>query len=485
MQPSSAVPDQVKAQALQDERARLGRFRKAWQFYGGDAPRALATEDGAFDDNVPLNFSQIIVDKGADFLFGTAPTFQVTDENDETDDDAQTDLDEAWRLNRRDSTLLKLGINGGVTGCAAVKLMPEFYDTDDGAYPRVALIDPSNLLIEWDAEDYEAVYRYTIQWSGVDPKDGKAFARRQKIEPTSGNARKTPSWTIRDEVSKDQQANWTTLSTSTWRYPWAPIFTAQNLPMPNEWWGLADLEDHVLRLVAKLEFLASNITRIIRHHAHPTTWGKGLSGKTDIDRTVNRLLKLPTGAEIGNLEMTSDLASSITQYRTLKEALHEITRVPEIATGRTENVGQLSGLALSILYGPLIDKTETKQSTYGPMLDDLNARMLELLGYDDAGLTAATVWPELLPSDPKAESETLTLHKELGIVSEQTIAEKLGYDYEAEQSKIKEEGGGDAAGTEALRNFDAGTGPGAEDGAGAAIQPEPEVIPPGASGGTA
>src|SRR5690606_15610206 len=101
-------------------------------------------------------------------------------------------------------------------------------------------------------------------------------------------------------------------------------------------------------------------------------------------------------------------------YERLREALHEVARVPEVATGRMENVGQLSGVALSILYQPLIEKTETKRCTYGDLLVELNRRMLALGGFGEDNITVLH-WPELLPGDVLQERQAALLDHQLGV----------------------------------------------------------------------
>jgi hypothetical protein len=81
---------------------------------------------------------------------------------------------------------------------------------------------------------------------------------------------------------------------------------------------------------------------------------------------------------MGALEVLGDLSSALEFYRELKQALYEVTSVPPVATGKLDSIGQLSGLALGILYGPLIAKTEKKQGTYGDMLEQISVRALWL-----------------------------------------------------------------------------------------------------------
>jgi hypothetical protein len=131
--------------------------------------------------------------------------------------------------------------------------------------------------------------------------------------------------------------------------------------------------------------------------------------------------------------MQSDLGSSIQLYLRLREAFHEIARVPEIATGRVEGVGSLSGVALQILYQPLVEKTQTKRRLYGDLLVETNRRLLAIGGFGNDLMTTLH-WPELIPGDPEAEAKTLILWQQLG-VSQDTILRRLGLDPATEREK--------------------------------------------------
>ena len=65
------------------------------------------------------------------------------------------------------------------------------------------------------------------------------------------------------------------------------------------------------------------------------------------------------------------------------QALHEATGIPELATGKLDNTGRLSGLALQILYALMIQKTESKRRTYGHAITETMRRALDLSGFGD------------------------------------------------------------------------------------------------------
>jgi len=405
-----------------DELARLQRYRAAWEAYHGDFPEPLRPRgSGPHDDNVLVNYCRLIVDKGVSFLFGQRPGFELVEGTVTPEEDW---LGRCWQANGDLAVLQKLATNGAVCGHAFLKLVPG----GPGGFPRLIVLDPANVRVGFDPADIDSVTWYRIEYSAVDPRTGKMTAYRQSIERESEYA-----WQIVDQVSRSAGGSWETLSAERWPYAWPPVSDCQNLPIPNEFYGVSDLPDDVLRLNRNINFVLSNVTRILRFHAHPKTWGKGFSVdqlKVAPDETI--ILNNPE-ALLQNLEMTSDLGSSLGLFEQLREALHEVTRVPEVATGRLRNLGALSGLALQILYQPLVEKTKTKRGSYGALLVELNRRLLELGGFGPSHVGVLR-WPDLLPGDPLAVRQAALMDLQMG-ASQDTILQMLGYDADAEREK--------------------------------------------------
>lgn len=432
----------IRRDAEAENMARKRRVRDAWQAYYGTTPPPLAATkkpDGKPDstDDVPVNMSRLVVDEGVSFLFGKPVTFTVPKT---AGDGAQETLDAIWQANRQPQILHDLALNGAVSGHAFYKIIPA---TEPGAAPRVVVVDPSNVDMECDPDDVDTIVRYTITWTIV--RQGEVYQRRQTITVNDVGG----SWTIVDEESSADSMSWRVLDTTLWAYPWPPIGHCKNLPAPNELWGTADLEPSVTGLDQSLRFLLSNLRRIIRFHAHPKTIASGLRAK-DLQTGPDGLLVLPSPeSRIWNLEMQSDLASSLEVYGRVKEALHQTARVPEVAAGKVDQVGNLSGIALQILFSPLLQKTETKRVLYGHMLAEACARLLELAGVSiDQPVTVT--WPELLPKDSKAEADTALALQTLG-VSVSTLLERLGFDPDLEADRRMSDPS--RAGADLLRAF--------------------------------
>lgn len=405
------------------ESERLAKFQKNWAQYYGKADKPLKVSSDKPDDNVRLNFARMIVDKGVSFLFGKDLRFEIT-EGKETP--AEIWLDGCWRTNRKMTTLQKVALNGAVCGEAFVRI-----HTEPGQkYPRVIVVDPETVTVTLAADDVETVIGYKIQYPSVDPVTERPIAVRQLIE------RNGSVWHVVDQRGDEGGAFWTTLNDAVWPYEFPPILYCQNLPCPNEFWGFSDLEDDLIEVMSANNFIMSNLVKIIRYHGHPKTWGSGFN-EDRLDVAVDKTILLPKDGQLHNLEMTSDLDKLLNVYKELKLFTHELSRVPEVSTGKVESVGQLSGVALEILYQPLLEKTETKRLTYGDMIVELNRRLLAVGGFGDSSYTELR-WQELLPKDVMLAANAALAMKQLGI-STDTLVQKFGYDPDVEREKRAKE----------------------------------------------
>ncbi|MDA8189603.1 MAG: phage portal protein [Dehalococcoidales bacterium] len=471
-QRQTVVGDMLRSQAAYEEIQRANRMNLAWRAYYGQMPKPLKStrSDPQAKDNVLLNFARVIVDKGVSFLFGQDLDFEITTDGEETSEDSPEEkyLDEVWDANHRMTTLQKLALNGAVCGHTFLKLLDR---RARGLPPRIVVLDPATVTPTHDPDDIENVTAYRIQYPAIDAATGKPITVRQLIEQDGTR------WHITDQRSEPDSNTWVTIGEAVWPYSWSPVHDCQNLPAPNAYWGIADLEDDVLAVNNAINFAVSNLARILRIHAHPKTWGSGFSADK-LDISADETIILPSNnSKLANLEMLSDLSSSIEFYKRLKDALHEVSRVPEVATGKLDAAGNISGVALQILYGPLVEKTETKRRLYGDMLTDLNQHLLEMGGFG-ADHKVLNKWPELLPGDPLGEAQTLLLHEQLGVASKETIAAKLGYDWQSEQAKMDAEDS--QMGDKLLAGFDKGQGAVAR----AGVAPGSGQPPAAGNGGT-
>lgn len=460
--------------AREDEADRLQRYSRAWDAYDGEGPLPFDDEDGQAKDNVRLPYAELLVDKVVSFLAGKGGVEiqldPVTDEaaedevddaedpeesedqdgDDERDREAEIDaareraraaLDEVWPEEDRHVDFHNLATNGGVCGHAWLRIY------EDG---RVAVLDPSTVTVVWSADDIGIVERYLIEWNAIDD-DGLAVARRHRIEPDDPGS---PSfWTIYDE-ELDDDFGWVEVAdedpdgdeeveTEQWAHAYPPIVGCQNRPAPNTFYGRPTLTPAILDLIEQLESVASDMRRIVRLHGHPLVYALGLSPDQvqELSVAIGEMIVLPKtqGGEnpgFGALEV-AELTSAFMLYKELKAALFEGTKVPRVALGDRDKSGALTGVALQIEYAPLVELIDTMRLTYGATLRQVTERILDLRGIPNVRVTLG--WPNILPTDEVAATESAEADLRMGIVSKQTIAEKRGYDWEVEQQRLAEQ----------------------------------------------
>jgi Phage portal protein, SPP1 Gp6-like len=441
-----------QAQALsqaptpQVDRDRKLVMKDAWKAYRGEFMPPLKVSANQPDDNCISNRCMPIVDKGVSFLFGQVLAIEPNDETSKPDTRVLAFLKGLWGDDDERMTLLsQMAINGGVCGQVFLKLIPA---QGEMKYPRIVVMDPLLVRVVTDPDDCSLILAYVIEYPSQNDIEKRQIVAR--IDPDNmagiaGQADLDDTWTITNYQRKTQSVSWQQVGpVEYWEYPFAPIFMCQNLPNPNEVWGIPDLTPDLIGLNKELNFIQSNTARIIKFHGHPKTYATGLSA-TQINIGVDDLLCLPSpDSKLANLEMKSNLTDQITFAMNIRGDMDEQSRVPAIALGRETSLprGNISGVALQLLFQPLIEKTTQKQRLYGCLIRYISraalvlAGMLSLEEYEDYPISLH--WQSLLPNDDLMAAQTALLLQQLG-VSQYTMLSELGYDPDAEMEKVRQE----------------------------------------------
>jgi hypothetical protein len=165
----------------------------------------------------------------------------------------------------------------------------------------------------------------------------------------------------------------------------------------------------------------------------------------EIDVSPENIVTLPAGAGLESdlkvLENLNNVQSFVEYIKEMRHQLFEMMGCPLIALGQVDTMSMsMSGINLSILYAPILQKTEMKRISYGAMLERINQKLLVLMGHENVeefeGLTV--VWPEAMPGSAYLERQTLMEDTKLGL-SQWTALTRLGYDPELEVEKMMAE----------------------------------------------
>jgi hypothetical protein len=410
--------------------ARLTQYQRLDDYYQGMHKRQLKVKPNQADDNLAMNFVGLAVERGISMMLKgvkfEAPVAAT-----------QAFLDEVWEANRKRILLHKACQNASVFGTGYLKMVPEGVEskqTEDKLMTRVVALDPRWMEIETEPEDVDTVRAYVMRYNVVEGKD--EIARKEVIRRV-GAEEEASGWVI-EEWRADQATSgkWTLTSSQAWEYEFPPIVHWQNLPQAGDCYGQSDVED-IIELQDRVNFLASNISRIIRYHAHPKTWGRGVGATKDIDWGPDKVVWLPgDNSNVSNLEMQSDLASSRAFYADLRQALFDISRTVDISSIK-DRVGALTNFGLRVLYIDVLDKLDTKRELFGEALLELEQRMMKLEGME--GKPGLVTWGDPLPVDETGAAQSDGFELDNQLVSKQTISKRRGYDWEKEQELMEEE----------------------------------------------
>jgi hypothetical protein len=431
-----ASPIQVPEIDEKQRRARQERIKRAWAAYRGEFKPPFTEDDGktATNDCVIVNRCGPAVKVSVDFLFGKDVTMTVDDS------EAQDYLDAFWKANRQKKLLKRWATNGSIAGHAFLRIIPSTDPT--WPWPRIVVLDPMHVDVITDPDDVDNVLAYVIQYDTGTME--KTVTKRTTIARNDpGKEYMVLGWDSDEEWVIVNQVKYGIGAHALWQLdgdpiPWdwhfAPVIECQNMVNPVEYLGEPDLTEDVIKANEIINFTASNISRILRLYAHPITWGRGFNA-SQLDRRPDNLVIIndPMGT-LANLEMQSDLTSSLNFLGDLRADMDEETGVPEVALGRQSEIPRVvSGVALELLYQTLLQKTTSKQCYYGDALEMLCSAVLEMAGYG-ANVEVEVHWPNLLPADDVATAQALTALVGIGL-SEHTALQEAGYDPDDEAKK--------------------------------------------------
>jgi len=452
-------------------------IEKRREYRAGEQKKQLRVKLGKPDDNLRSNMIGKIVDQSVYLLLSSGVEFDLPGEE-ETPEEQW--LNACWKANKKDIFLKDCAYNAADAGIGYIKIQPnaligQYGEQMDAVFPRLINIDPKNMTVDTNPEDFEQVIRYTIEFVTAGP-DNKPRRRREITEHVgasydeNGNATSGEYWEISNWV-KDYGKQWDLMDTPViWAdeqgvpYDFPPIIHGKNLPNPNNVIGRPDIMEDVLELQDKRNFNASNINKIIRYHAHPKTYGIDISplpkskDSTDSSWDPDQMVIFTGGTnpKIANLEMQSDLASSIQFYDMLGKQMFDQTNTVDVTAFR-DKLGQLTNFSVRVLFQEAIWKMNIKRELFGDMLRELNHRLLVVGGQANTD-PGEIVWPDaVLPVNVKEVIEEQKAELAMGIVSKQTISQERGRDYEQEQERMSSEQANDTnIGAEILKTFEAG-----------------------------
>lgn len=435
-------------------------YKAAWDYYYGEHKRHLVPDDSNTDDNLIVNLIELLIDKGVSSLMGTTeqgavkgPVFEVIGDDPAEQGNVvrraarevrrrvaplqkteqQIYLDQIWEANSKALLLHDLAVNGGICGHVFLKVVPEgivSLEDPDVRLPRLIALNPANIAVFWDESDTQRVLWYRIQYGAEGNRQRQDIVRSEAI-----NKDDPGYWIIYNYEQTNNNRKWHLSETPIqWEHAWSPIVEWKNMPHPNEHYGRNDIGKSG-NLNDGLNFTASNIQRIIKHHAGPKTIGTGINPGEMDETAINSFWTTPNAdAHIYNLEMQSDLSSSLNFMQWIRRAFFDSGREIDPSTVQ-DKLGAMTNFGLRVLYRDSLEKVGTKRLLYGAGLRETCRHLLELGGYA-ATLRVVDKWPDPLPTDQLQTAQALEIDRRHGL-SMDSYLDRRGYDAQ-EEAKQRE-----------------------------------------------
>jgi hypothetical protein len=423
-------------EAYQEEAARRGEFlARSWAYYDGEHKPPLKIQQDGYDDNIILNEIEIFADKLETMLVGDGLKFDAAGDDQTTETDEQiTDL---WKQNRGEILQANIALAGVLEGHLAVRLTP----VDGLEWPRLQRVRQAHFSAFWDPFDLTQVNWYRLQGNNrrIDYVQGRLTEGEiDQAQPVWTEFTYEAVGTDIDALGISKEATkWELANIQEWPYEFPPIVDWQNLPNPNWYYGRADVIS-AIRLNDALNFLVSNLNRIIKYFASPRTVGTGFTADDVMPTQVGGLWTIENPeAKVTNLEMQSDASLSRWLADVLFQTLWQSGGLVDPQTTK-DKIGQLTNFGLRVLFSDAIGRIAKKRRLYGEGLDKIIDWSFILAGLAPPE-SVTIIWPDVLPEDNKAEMETLTAEYDRGLISKETYRDRRDYDHEMEETRIADE----------------------------------------------
>ena len=364
---------------------RLNRYSMNWAMYLG---HHYSYRRQAGEAQMALNYWRAFSDFIINFTFGKGVQFRSPKETEAIVPDL---LERVWEVDNNKATVLwEIGQQGAVSGDCFIKIAYEepYTDPSGRLHPgrvRILPLNSSFAFPEFHPHDRERLMRFKLKYRfwGTSLE-----GTRQVFTYTEILTDDTIEEYLNDELIDSRPNPLGTI----------PVVHIPNIRISGSPWGLADC-DQITSINRTYNEVNTDIADIVNYHAAPVTVIIGAKAN-QLEKGANKVWGgLPKDAKVENLSGGSEgLKGAMEFLDRLKKAMHELTGVPETALGQAMPVSNTSGVALSILFQPLMNRYHQKIIQYARGLERVNELIL---------LNLVVKEPEVLTWNPMTSTTPL------------------------------------------------------------------------------
>ena len=358
---------------------RLNRYSMNWAMYLGHH-YSYRRQTG--ESQIALNYYRAFTDFVINFTFGKGVQFRSPKETEAIVPDL---LERVWEIDNNKATVLwEIGQQGTVSGDCFIKVAyeEEYTDPAGRVHPgrvRILPLNSSFCFPEFHPHDRERLIRFKLKYRfwGTSLE-----GTRQVFTYTEILTDDIIEEYINDELIDSRPNPLGTI----------PVVHIPNVRISGSPWGLSDCND-IISINRTYNEVATDVADIVNYHAAPVTVIIGAKA-SQLEKGANKVWGgLPKEARVENLEGGAQgLKGAMEFMALLKRSMHEMIGVPESALGQAMPVSNTSGVALSIMFQPLMNRYHQKIVQYAHGLERINELIL---------LNLAVKEPEMFTWNPK------------------------------------------------------------------------------------
>jgi len=396
---------------------RLASYRTNLDFYNGNQWQQISRHR-----QLVFNYAKVSIDKLTSFLmpglgFACYPE-EVTEELKSRACKAEQLLRQVYDQNNLQQLDYETEIDTAILGDGCYKVI---WDTDEKRI-RITAPDVTGIYAWWLGDDTSRVWRvasrYMLTRDEVQLLYGRAIKKKQ-VTITEVWTAKTFDLYLDDELIKSRPNP----------YGFIPFIIFANLREPKKFWGTSDIPS-LIQPQRELNRALSQLSRILELSGNPIAVLENIASAEDIKVQPGALWTIPEDAKAYLLDLLQGggVRLHVDYIELLYRALHDVSEMPRAAWGGIER--ELSGTALRIELGSLIQKVVRKRTIRTNVYHQRNAMILKLaemfMNENFDGVDHRVVWGQILPQDVDRQAQTEQLLVQAGVHSRRTAMDEIG-----------------------------------------------------------
>lgn len=382
---------------------------------------------------ISINYIRKIIDKLTSFQFEKSVDISAEDgsENGKAED-VETYLYQWHKENKLDLKHLQAAKEHNITGGVAYKLLPDENRKEARAYIRERI----ECFPVTEFDDYEKINKVHfiafVDEETIWKQSFEMVGERCFIEEAT--------YAADNLMVKEQILDYQPLTANGVELDFMPVYIIPNLPMLGEVWGLSEVKD-LISLADEINRKYSDLADSLRFEMFAITILLNITELGDNESFQTKpgaVWNLIGGGDnkppkIEKLESRFQYIESLRYHlESMKSLMFELSDCIQLEGKQIESVGNMSGVALRMLFANMISKINQKNTIWMPILSQMYTDAAKIKSYYDSSfklpedLTVSLIPHVPVPLNEKEQVEIITQKLAFDLISISAAMDELG-----------------------------------------------------------